>query len=352
MQGVGAGFRAKSDRLSVRVAFDESQLLHTFPQAFAETSLPPMLPQPRREVYRQMRLKLPVEATAKDVRAVETLLGDVEEQIAYGDAADIFDHSVRPRYAQIASDHTMESAEVCTAVDASLVPLQTFAERTPIAGVFNHIGTMQMACHETESALAALYRARALDPEHVTVYESLAYALWILNKDSRSALATATEGLDATRRELVAVTDEYNMTQAALAEFSLSHPLFAASIREREDLVRRDLLSKIEPFKRALNAMIDRLTLQYCYFSALELQNRSRVRDLMLELYKVNPQSPDVQDTMGFVLMRFATGRGDLDEARRFFKMAVDNKTSDPTTQRMASAHLEEWAMFEKNQVW
>lgn len=60
------------------------------------------------------------------------------------------------------------------------------------------------------------------------------------------------------------------------------------------------------------------------------------------KLYQANPGDAQIQDTLGFVTMRFADNISQLDEAERLFILAMRNPNAHPETPRLASAHLHE----------
>src|SRR5208337_4769489 len=90
------------------------------------------------------------------------------------------------------------------------------------------------------------------------------------------------------------------------------------------------------------NDMTMRLSIDYSYFSALELQNEVQARKRITELYQSHPKDAEIQDTMGFVLMRFATTTAKLDKAEDLFKAAINNPHAEQGTPRLASAHLQD----------
>lgn len=346
MEGAGEGFRTKAERLAVRVERAEARFIYVRPSGAPEIlSAPDELPK-RLKAFHSIRERLPGVAEQTGSMELDDLIQTLEQQQGYLIAAEAIDREAT-NYKAIGKN-TLTTANVCHILKGVSARLQPIAERYRVAGLFNHIGILWMSCYEREEALASFYRGLAADRDHITLYESTAYALWILNKDSNSALAYAVEGRATCLREANAIKTEYDEAQNWYLQAAQRTPKLASLVAKHRETLEKHYRAVEKPFREFIAAEIQRLVVQYCYFSALGLQNEQESRALMTQLYESERNDADMQDSMGFVLMRFAGSVDDLDKAQRLFTDAIKNVQATPMTARLASGHLQELTMLRK----
>src|SRR5260370_28747546 len=99
----------------------------------------------------------------------------------------------------------------------------------------------------------------------------------------------------------------------------------------------KDASSSLEDYVMRLRP---KLELLFAYTSALELQNEQAARECSSRLYSSRKNDPEYQDTLGFVLMRFAANTKELDEAENLFRAAEDNKDTEEMTKKLVQLHL------------
>ena len=94
---------------------------------------------------------------------------------------------------------------------------EIFANKTvayQFAGRANQLGVIAMACRDKERALAYLYQGVLEDPQHIPLYQSLAYVLWVLNGDSHGALEYAQKGLASIQNLNASLDKDYDQAVA------------------------------------------------------------------------------------------------------------------------------------------
>lgn len=347
MDGADVGFRIKAARLSLRIANREARLIHDQPDLGGRILTFPDQPTARLQAYRSLHdyLLHSPEGRAHSAPQINEIIHFLEQQYGYLTAAATFRREVKTRYLRIEVSNKAISSDVCRELADFSVRLLPVSERYRVAGVYNHLGNLAMACGWHEEAMADFYHGLSLDSEHITMYESLAYALWIIDKDSRSALTYADLGRTVCSKEAIAITAEFEEAQRLYKEAARKGPENARLIGRAGETLDRFFHNSEEMFQKAISNLKERLAMDYCYFSALELKNETEARQLMATLFASHRQDGDFQDSMGFVLMRFANTNDEWNEAKRLFKQAVQNPKSGSTTQRLASTHLEELTM-------
>jgi len=286
-----------------------------------------------------------VEAEKPDgaVDAVKTTARLLRQQVAYLTAADRFRNDVKPHYVALEAavkNTGLTAVAVCERLSVIRRQVSDIVAVYPIAGLYNHLGVLAMACRQGDQALALLYNGLTVDSEHLPIYESLGYALWIVNNDSATAHAIAARGVAVSEQERDALQAELDETRRSYQQLRLRRPDRAIAIAERLEQIETRVNDVQKVWDRFLKAMTMRLTLNYAYFGALDLSHEAQSLRSMTELYKSDPQDAEFQETMGFVRMRFAKSPIDLDDAERLFTLAVNNPRAERITTRLASAHL------------
>jgi hypothetical protein len=337
------GFLRKAERLAFRVVHAESELLLGQPDLMRMMVVLPTEPAARAAEYRKLILQQ--KFVAKTNEGMAKVIRLLETEIAYRTIADVFLKEVSPQYLSLenrAANSGMGDAELCQRLSEISVSLRALVQVYPVAGLHNHLGSIAMACERRVEALGHLYTGLAVDHDHVPAYESLGYALWIVNDDARGALRMATEALTLSETELKALQQELADALSAYVQAGKDHPeIREISIERADELQSR--LNAFEPgWVQFMQGMKDKITLQFAYFSALQLINESQARERMKTLYESAPADAEYQDGWGFVLMRFARDHSDLDEAEKQFRLAIKNSAGERITSRLASIHVQE----------
>jgi tetratricopeptide (TPR) repeat protein len=340
IQKADGGILRKADRLAVEVFLQESQLLVKYRELRRTIVLFGDNPEKRLDGYRRIFAQQPSPEIARVVRLQEA-------ELAYRKMADIFVGDIKPQYEALRKQAgQLDSNELCGRMSAIGQSLRELLRSYSIAVVYNQLGSIALACGQKDEALGDFYTGLALDPAHIPLRESLGYALWIINQDSYSALNVASVALKI-------VEAEPGAADRQLAE----------AIRLREEIKKDDIelsailqdsrTAELRKFARNWDEFVltmkDRIVNQYAYFSALQVANRSRARELMKSLFERFPDDPEYQDTWGFVLMRFYGNEGDLDEAERLFGLAVRGRKPETTTYSLATSHLRQLKKFSED---
>jgi tetratricopeptide (TPR) repeat protein len=334
------GFVIKADRLGVLVFKREARLLVDHPELANEILTAPEIPQAKLEKYQRLALGDP-----HLMPALDPVLAPLRAQVTYLDIADFFRRQMKPKYRLLENgirSKALFASDACNQILGMMTTLRQFAALHPAAGLYNHIGTMVLSCGRPEEALGLFYDALAADSDHVTAYESLSFALWIFNKDSANALEFADRGLQRSLSEHNAVEEDFRAGSQLYDSFGRRRPAYALLATHMIEAERKRVPRIQGRWAKFMNDMTDRLTNDYSYFSALELKNEKEARSYMTALYMSHPAVAEYQDSMGFVLMRFATQEGELQKAEELFTAAIRNPDAAPETPRLASTHLEE----------
>ncbi len=347
----GRGFRTKADRLSLRVADLEAKFMSDQPNLAARAVAFPDDPTARLQAYRNLRdnQRMSPKSGANPLPAIDEIVASLEQQVTYLNAAEFFEHEIKPQYAKIESmiqSKHLNPSQVCQSLAAIVRSIS--AAKYEVAGVYNHLGVLAMSCGHREEALADFYRGLSLDADHIPIYESLAYALWIINKDSQSALDYASMGRSVCVKEAKSLTAEFESTKRRYQELERVDIANVAQLASRKQELEKRSATIDEHYQDFVSEMNTRLTMDYAYFSAIERTNEVEARQLMSGLLASNPQDAEYQDSMGFILMRFGKSMDDWDEANRLFREAVQNENAETMTHRLASTHLEELRMSRK----
>jgi hypothetical protein len=236
----------------------------------------------------------------------------VRQERAYREAAARFVTDVKPHYERFMHGSGGRSfpqmrAELARIADV-VAPLTV---QYQIAGLYNHKGVVELAAGLPERALADFFQGLVLDADHLTIYESLGYALWATSQNSYGALKYA----------------ELGLRKAALLR---ARPMAAPDLS----------------WTTHLDNLTSRLEAQYAYFSALRLENETTARRYAEALHRGEPTDTEWADTLGFVLMRFAKDRQELARAGTLFQAAFDSAeaSQEHATRRLAERHLRELA--------
>jgi hypothetical protein len=202
------------------------------------------------------------------------------------------------------------------------------------------MGVVSLYCGRGEQSLGDFYAGLAEDDEHFTIYESLSYSLWLVNADSENALKFAERGLRVCHSERTAMQAEFDSAKHLYGSIAHTNASLAPAALHRAHILEQRFSAAQHEWKSFVDDLTNGLTNDYIYFSALELKNEDEARDSMTVLYNSKPQDCNLQDSLGFVLMRFAKNQAELDRAEQLFTSAV--KCQDRETSRLASTHLAE----------
>jgi hypothetical protein len=300
--------RAKQQR-----AADQAKELRERSRSLEAKLREQLVPDPRDaiEAIRNAHLGFQAKSEVLSLRAsLETSTPEAERlrrlARAYGAAADEFEKEISPRYARLLALERKETA----AFDARLAEvaqrLTGMAARHELAGLYNHAGMLAEAMSRGDQALAYFYRAVVLESDHIPAYESLGYALWLFNEDAHGALRLAERGL----------------RQVAAQRAGIADP------------------KRVQRYAAHLAAMEQRLKLQYAYFSAILYVNEQQARQYASDELKRAPDDAEIQDAMGYVLLRFARSADEVKRAADLFRAAIANPQAERLTPRLATAHL------------
>lgn len=282
------GFLIKADRLSVLVAAREAAFLAAWPLTAPKILSFPDPPAARLHSYCDWLSEHGGVLEDRGARqAVTGLIRALEEEVGYLQAADFFAREVKPRYAKLlpqAEGGALDSIATCKQLGSIRDTLAPLAEATSIAGLYSHLGGLAMACELHDNALAYYYRGIAIDPEHIPIYESLAYALWIINKDTEGALKYATHGLEVSLREKGALSAELRDANRDYETAARAAPKASSAIRRRAAALNAHFAVVDKEWNDFVTGITAHLTLDYAYFSALRIDNETRARKLMSDL--------------------------------------------------------------------
>jgi tetratricopeptide (TPR) repeat protein len=340
------GFLIKANRLRIGVFEREADLLVERPDLSDVIFKLPDDPRARLKAYEHIRSVRPsLAATTSDV------FSNVRNVVAYLDTADLFRREIKPEYRRLESAikrKVLSTSEVCERLSLVSDRLNQFVQLHPTAGLYNHIGNIALNCGKKEVALASFYFALGMDSSHITAYESLSYGLWILSKDSANALGAADRGLLVCQQERSSLQAAFDRAVQTYEFFERSRPTYAPLIARKIRVLEREINKSNKEWTDFLDDLTNRLANDYAYFSALELKNEKEARTYITDLYKGNPDIPEYEDSMGFVLMRFARSKLELERAKELFVAAVTNPNAGPETARLASAHLQELVSYQR----
>lgn len=343
VKGAARGIQLRADRLAIRVAAMEAQLLLAHPTVATEIigdadNLPQYL-----DGYVSLGARI---ATSSDfpvavADAVDDIIQQLKMQSAHVAAAKLLREVAVPKYeeilARVARD-PREKGSACSSLSPLITQLSDASLAHPAAGLFNHIGGLALACGQRDRALGLFYIGIATNSDHVPLYESIGYALWIINNDSENAFDYVRRGLAISEKEAGALPSEFDQAIAAYEQLKRISPNTKMvdeklqQLRSRFDRVDRD-------WSVFMARMKDRLTLEYAYFGALERKNKNDVRTRMKALHDSNPEDAEYQDAMGYVLMRFADRIEDFQQAQKLFSKAAANPDAEPVTKYLAAVH-------------
>jgi hypothetical protein len=339
LQRAPVGFRRKADRVSVRASLLESRLMAGHPDLARRMLGFPQQGEARLSVYEAMRAEPWAPQLLSDVDSVLVLL---RQEIAYRAAAKFVEEKTVKKYGDIQGAiegkklNRMEVSERLHEIDQILAP-QVASFR--LAGLYNHAGLLAEAEGSGRAALGMYYAALGADTEHIPAYETIAFASWAVNQESRTALEYARQGIALAREYPSALEDERaeiskNYAKVASAIPDLSEPL---KVRAARLLSLTGELQEL--FSKGRATLLARLELLYAYCSALELQNEGEARYYARSLYTDSPTDAEYQDALGLVLLMFAKTKAELDEADRLFELAANNSVAEELTGQLVHLH-------------
>jgi len=165
----------------------------------------------------------------------------LRREVAYRALADQFKTQFAPSYAALIKDAETQKLDL-EIVRARLGEIEeALAARLsayPLAGLFNHVGNLAMTRGDSERALGRFYTGIAIDPEHVPLYESIAYASWAINQEAPTAIRYAAAGLERSRRFLAGVKAEYEETIANYSSLTARYPALAPRLDTSRNLLQ------------------------------------------------------------------------------------------------------------------
>lgn len=338
-KSVHIGFQIKSKRLQISVSEMEASLLAQHPEMLQLVLSFPDDPAAKLKSYEKLKrvnpfLEMPI----------EQILQPLRDEVAYSDLANFFRRQINPQYLQLDSalNRNFHPSMTCQRIFKILDTLAQVELNYPLAGLLNHMGTMAMSCGRRYEAMGHFYTALALDPMHLPAYESLAYILWLGNKDERTALEVVEHGLRLCASERSGLEDSFKRTMEAYELIARKAPARALLLRQSAEKLKKRVTKIQKSWGHFIDEMETRLRNDFAYFSALGRWNEQKARSYIAKLYQSNPESADYQDTYGFVKMRFAKNEEELEEADQFFTAAIENQTAGKEETRLASAHKDE----------
>jgi hypothetical protein len=334
------GFLLKSKRLEISASEMEASLVAEYPEiAYLVLNFPDN-PRNKLKAYQKLR-----KADPRMEVPIDQILQILQDQIAYQDLADLFRREIKPLYVQLQNrvkDQGVLASEACEQILTILDTLYQVELSHPLAGLLNHMGTMAMSCSRPYQAFGLFYTALFLDKNHLPAYESLAYILWLDNKDERTAVEITDHGLGFCPEERDALDASFRRSMESYETVQRRTPVRAALLHRHIEKLRKKMERIRNPWSQFVQEMENRLKNDFAYFSALGRMNEQRARAYIVELNRSHPQDLNYQDTYGFVKMRFARNEEELDEARAFFNAASKNRKAGPEEMRLLGAHIQE----------
>lgn len=330
LKNIATGLLRKAERVSVRVALEESRFLSARPDLARQVLQLPDEPQRRLAGYQAMGGASP------------DLLATLLEEQQYRDAAEYMAKEAVPAYERLEKamkTGQLEYAEVVARLHAIEIGLWPPLAAYPVASLFNHAGLLAMAQGERDRALGLYYLAVAADASHIPAYETIAYAAWT-RQETRSALHYAEKGLELARAYAGRLDDELGELSRNYASVVAQQPVLAPQLdRRREAAATRAAVLK-DLFNAGTVTLRDKLELLYAYCSAFELQNEKEARMYAEALYRKAPEDPEYEDALGLVLLRFAKEPTELDRAEELFTRASRSTKAEQITKQLAALHL------------
>jgi hypothetical protein len=342
----GNGFLAKAERWSLRVSLLESRLLTNNPVWASRLLAFPGDANQKIAAYEGL-LKAEAITNVEAMRLITEVQKVLKEEADYRKLGNFFNTTMQPQYIELAEQRkNLDFPVVRQRLGQFEVTMAEQLANFPVAGLYNHLGVLAMGEGATNRELAYLYTGIARDPEHIPLYESVAYAAWTIERATWRALTYSTAGIDLCEKLPGQIEAEFKEASANYAWLLKFSPELKDDLTKRQE----DLSSHFAVTKLAVNTyakmLRDRLELTFAYTSALELQtgNAERARQYAKRLYDSDTEDPEYEDTWGFVLMRFARDRRDLAEAGRLFIEAKGHSKAEDMTGQLAPLHLAELA--------
>jgi len=345
----GGGFAMKADRLAIRVALEESRLLIA-----TEGDAPiilgwPDTPAEKLAAYHKYKDKLESISAGADPRRplCEAVVAVLEQEAGYRALSADFAQWGEGAYAAVNAH--MQNAPTPEIV-AQLKPLElTIQEKLaqyPLAGFYNHLGVLAMGLGDRNLAMGCFYTGLTKDPEHIPLYESIAYGEWKVNQDSASAIKYAQQGLEICTSLPVEIEKEYQETLKNYTALAKDQPTLTAPLEAKRKTLEI-LHANIQAFdKDYVGKFESRLKLTYSYCSALEQEHHDTALAYAKELYDSDPADPEYEDNYGYVLMRFYKNTDDLDAAEKLFNTVVQMKNQpESMTTKLVQVHLADLAL-------
>ena len=198
-------------------------------------------------------------------------------------------------------------------------------------GYYSQLGTLALGYDNREKALGLLYQGLALDPDHIPLYESLAYSLWAFNQDTRTSLEYVVKGMERLQKAEREVSQN---CAAANEPMKQSGGDWAALFVERQKLC--DSLKG----RTYVTHFTDSFKNLFVTNSAIAMQNETEARRFATELRNKYPDDEDYAENLAFVESRFDWTREALLSAGRCL-LTVKRLTTDPIARDIVTSHYE-----------
>lgn len=335
-----AGFEKNAGRFRLRAMAAEARLALLKPALAELIFAMPAAPRPRAQAYRN----LPESRSDPDVRAaLPAIQAALNSEAGYLELADYFRRKVKPGYAALLERFNHEHLDpeigrqellrIATSFEADL-------SLFPPGGAYNHLGNMAFGSGMNERAMSWFYRGSTLDPEHPFLYESLAYALWQINGDYRTALKYANLGLRNLERVVAEIAANAPDVERICTELLAKDPTLRPVIEPWRERFREATGGTRTLYLDGPESLTNRFKVDFAYFSAMNRLNEKEARAIATELNEAFPNDPDYQDGRGFVLLLFSRSAAELDQAENLFKKAQDNPQASAVTKKIAAIHF------------
>ena len=262
----------------------------------------------------------------RDPTLVQDIQGLLRQQLAYQKLAVAIRNLNHDYVAVVDLGKLHKDSEARTAMRNIAARLKNRDDLKPAAGYFNHLAMISCGGADLEDAGTYLSAGRAADPEHIPLYETLAYVLWIKDHQGEDALSVAQTGLALAEALPLKLQAAYKAANADYDAIVRLHPDLNPVVRVRRDALAARYPATLAQAKEYSETFISRLQLDVAYFSALAQTNELQAKQYINDLVKSAPGDPDFREGRGFVTMMFAgKNRSDLVEALEDINFAIQS---------------------------
>lgn len=344
LQYADEGFTIEAQVVYLRIAERESSLLIANPSIIIDKVLElPDNPKQKLETYKTIRNIVQQQGKKgkdKSLLLIEEIESLLNRQVTYENLSDL-SQELKKSYENVVFNANIGK------LDEAKKGLKEIANRLLIrtdlysaGGYFNNLSVVSLGYSSPEETLRWLYQGIHIEREHILIYETLAYALWALNQDSRTALRYAEKGLELNGALVNQVKLDYQNSIEKYNELLRTEPSFSSLLQKKLKILHKQyppIEALATEYANELEARFKNLV---CYFSAIELTNQETARNYAEELHRRYPKDLDYQETLGFVLMRFSSTVEELETALGHLK-SVKEYAQTPLTRDLASAHYQ-----------